>query len=322
MCSQLYNFEPGANPLLTSVMVTSGSFVIDSPYRLYAPKDERTRIDILSAPEISNPMFPRAPEARIMERTTAEFIGELKEAHKDARVIDSRELAGYADRLVDIGKRLAREPIDLMIVPFRGGLTPSLQLQVMNQFHYPCLPVGFSAGSQEKHQKEIEEYLASRLDDYAWKSDLRIGVVDTAIRGDGSLSLAQILLGAKRRFERSRWLVNFHLLYAEDGKYEHPVKADGIPGLSTGEIIFALNRHPVPSLLVEDWDEGIGLRAVWENGICVYKRTAGGSVIAKQPDGKVLMYQSSELPRLIDSMLSNSVTEAIVSDPSLRQKPT
>ncbi len=285
----------------------------------YSSADNSSEVSV----EVANPMSTQPVTYSVRDSAPAQFCSELKEAYKVARIILPFALDGYADQLVLIGKTLAALPIDVMIVPFRGGLTPSLHLQVINKLSYPTLPLGFSAGSQSQNWKGIEDELVSRLECFRGRSSLVIGVIDAAVRGDSSLALAKIMRSVKEHFRGQPWRVVFHLLHSEENeKHPKPTLAAGIPGLSLDDVIFEVVLHKVPSLLVDDWDDGIGLKAEWENGICYYKRTSSGQVIAKQPDGSVAVLESPELPRLIDSMIGQSVTDSMLSDPTLKRKPS
>lgn len=221
---------------------------------------------------------------------------------------------------MDVARNLAERPIDLMIVPYRGGLTPSLHLQVMNKFQYPQLPLGFSAGSQERNRQSIEEELIWNLERFRERGQLLIGVIDTAIRGDSSLKLANILKSAKRHFEKQPWRVVFHLLHSDE-KYSTPPLVKDIAKFNAASLGFEVELHKVPSLLVEDWDEGIGLRADWQNGICYYKTTTDGQVISKLPDGNVAVLHSNNMPTLIHSFIAIAETDSMLTNPTLTLKP-
>lgn len=326
MENSIYIFESNSVPVVTAVMATSGTFVMHQPVTPisdypggYSSVASSYNVHI----EVANPMTAQSVQYSVRDSAPAQFTSELKEAYKDARIILPQALDGYADQLVAIGKSLAMQPIDLMIVPFRGGLTPSLHLQVINKLSYPTLPLGFSAGSQPQNWKSIEDELVSNLEKFRGRGSLVIGVIDAAVRGDSALSLAKIMQSAKQHFCGQPWRVVFHLLHSEENeKHPKPALADGIPGLSINNLIFEVVLHKVPSLLVDDWDEGLGLRADWKNGVCYYKKTASGQVLAKQPDGSVAVLETAELPRLIDSMIAQSVTDSMLSDPSLQLKPS
>lgn len=321
--NSLYIFESNSVPAVTAVMATSGTFVMNqpvTPLNEYPGGYSSAASSYSVKVEVANPMTTQPVQYTVRESAPAQFTYELKEAYKGARIISTEALDGYADQLVAIGKTLAAQPIDLMIVPFRGGLTPSLQLQVINKLSYPTLPLGFSAGSQPQNWKRIGDELVASLEKYRERSSLVIGVIDAAVRGDSSLSLANIMRELKAHFGGQPWRVVFHLLYSDE-KYSTPFLANGIPGLSVDEIVFEVVLHKVPSLLVDDWNEGIGLRADWKNGVCYYKKTSSGHILAKQPDGSVAVLESPELPRLLDSPIAQSVTDSMLSDPNLRLKP-
>jgi hypothetical protein len=313
MTNSIYVFDGNGNPTVTAVMATSGTFVMGYDVR---------QLEQQAAPrsEVANPMMVQPAQYNILETTAPKLIYELKNAFKDARIITPEQIASYADQLVVVATNLAERPIDFMIVPYRGGLTPSLHLQVMNKFQYPHIPLGFSQGSQERNRQNIEDEVVWNLEQFRDRKHLLIGVIDAAIRGDSSLKLADVLKSAKRHFDKQRWKIVFHLLHSEE-KYRTPPFVREIPNFNSDGIQFEVELHPVASLLVEDWDEGIGLRADWQNGICYYKATTDGQVISKLPDGNVAVLHSNNLPALIHSFIAHSVTDSMLTNPALTLKP-
>lgn len=312
MSNSRYIFEGNGNPAVTPVMATSGTFVMGFDVRQLGQQP-------VTAVEVANPMLVQQVQYNVVAAAPAELIYELKESFRDARIITRKEVESYADRLVEVATDLAKRPIDLMIVPYRGGLTPSLHLQVMNKFQYPHIPLGFTQGSQERNRQSIEDEVIWNLERFRQHERLCIGIIDTAIRGDGSLKLADILKSAKRHFDKQQWQIVFHLLHSPE-KYPTPPLVRDIDNFNTESLRFKVELHDVPSLLVEDWDEGIGLRAEWQNGICYYKTTTDGQVISKLPDGNVAVLHSNNLPILIHSFIANSVTDSMLTNPALTLK--
>lgn len=313
MSNSIYVFEGSGNPAVKPVMATSGTFVMGYDVR-QLEQHPATRA------EVANPMLVQPVQYNILEAASPELIYALKESFKEARIITREQIDSYADQLVAVARNLAERPIDFMIVPYRGGLTPSLHLQVMNKFQYPHIPLGFSQGSQERNRQSIEDELIWNLERFREREHLLIGIIDAAIRGDSSLKLADILKSSKRDFDKQRWKVAFHLLHSNE-KYPTPPFVREIPNFNAEDIRFEVELHQVASLLVEDWDEGIGLRADWQNGICYYKTTTDGLVISKLPDGNVAVLHSNNLPSLIHSFIANSVTDSMLTNPTLTLKP-
>ena len=276
-------------------------------------------MQVTSPWEIANPMPVKETPFTIVDVAGKQWLAELQLAHKDAKVLQRQEVAAYANRLVETAKEFAVNPIDCLIVPYRGGLTPSMPLQVMNKLQYPTIPLGFSRGSDEKHWPAIRDELIERLGHYRDRPQLAIGVIDTAIRGDSALALAHVLRMTKEIFNQQKWTVTFHLLHATD-RHKTPLLTWGIPGLSTGELVFDVRLHQVPSLLVDDWDEGLGLKVEWKEGRCIYKACASGQVIVQQSDESIAVIEAEALHRFITEDLSKAATEAITTDPSLRLK--
>lgn len=162
-----YVFEGSGQATLTPVLTSSGSFVMGNEPIILNNSDQKWPAGAYSQNiyEICNPMVVQQPEYTILASAPEQFAYDLKSSFRDAEIITPAALQGYAERLTDVAMQLAKQSIDLMIVPYRGGLTPSLHLQVMNKFSYPTVPLGFSRGSQEIYWDEIADELL--LD---WKS--------------------------------------------------------------------------------------------------------------------------------------------------------
>lgn len=321
--TQYSNFESGLK--IDAVLVTSGTFAYNKPIltppvfsNVYPPFNLRLE----SQPEVANPMLARAVNYQMLDNAASNQLRELQGAYKDAEYFTQVDLDKYADVLVQIAKELSTKALDIMLVPLRGGWKPSIQLRVMNKNGYPLFPFAFTAGSQGRFRQENFDLLMDRLSEFHDKPTLQIGVIDAAISGHSAKALAELLRDIKAEFPKQAWHVCFDLLYSDkrSKNYPFPRESDVIPDMSKGELTFERNPRLVPSLLVEDWDAGIGFSL--NNGQCVYKTTGDGTLLLRTNDNRVGVYRSSELSRFIDHLIANSNSESMLSDPLLKLKRT
>jgi hypothetical protein len=308
----LYNFDNAKLQNVTAVFATSGTFVMNFP------TDSAGSYG--GSPEVANPMPLQEVPYTVIEKAHESFTAELRQTFKQARYYSPSELASYSEKLVEIGKRLATYPIDLMLVPYRGGIAPSLQLQVMNKLSYQLVPIGFTQGSSPKHWNAIRDDLVNKLEPYIGEPSLTMGVIDTAVSGHSSEALAEILLMTKDHFKNQSWFVTFYLLHSHERYYVPPLSFK-VPALSRSDLVFQIELFDVPSLLVDDWDAGIGIRADWAGEHCVYRPTGFGQMMVRQPDSSVWVVESPKINQYYDVLMSNFVTETMLADPSLRLRP-
>lgn len=323
MSNGLYRFDGDGQPTITAVLTASGTFIKGyepTPAPEYQPFWTPSNMTVQSY-EIANPMLVQTPQYALVETAPESFVKDLKAAYEGARLITPEALEGYGKELIRIAERLAAEPINVMLVPYRGGLTPSLHLEVMNKLSYPSIRIGFSRGSHEANWDSIAEEVVAKLNPFKGLEAMHIGVIDAAISGDGSWGLANVLKRVKSHFGKEPWLVTFHLLHPEDeANYPFPEKACDILDLSDETVVFDVVLHSVPSLIVEDWNAAIGLKCKWRNGLCYYKTLTTGHVLSKNPDGSVSVLKSDNLPLVVNSLIAESITDSMLNDPKLKLK--
>lgn len=320
--TQYSTFEAGLK--IDAVLVTSGTFAYNNPVLMppvfsnaYPPFDLRQE----NQPEVANPMLAQPVEYQLLDSASSNQLRELQNAFKDAEYFTQSDLDSYADVLVEVAKELSTKSLDIMLVPLRGGWKPSIQLRVMNKNGYPLFPFAFTAGANGRFRQENFDLLTDRLSEFHGKPTLQIGVIDAAMSGHSAKALAELLQDIKAEFPKQAWHVCFDLLYSDKTKNQSfPYESDVIPHMSQGTLTFERNPRLVPSLLVEDWDEGIGFSL--NNGQCVYKTTGNGTLLLRTNDNRVGVYRSSELARFIDHLIAASSSESMLSDPMLELKRT
>jgi hypothetical protein len=291
-------------------MRTTGS-LSRSPISFVAPESPFSELKI----ELCNPMQSRIVEAVVVQEVKPKFFDSLRNNMDRVPVIQVRELYSYAEMLLEIGRELARQNYDIVIIPLRGGLKPWLQLDVLREFRQPPLWLPYTAGSQGKFDDQIMHVLYEGFKTKESTASLRFAVVDTAISGHGSAHLAEILNTFHSQDNKRQWSCDFHLLHARN---RTPTETARIKP-SHDNLKFSVILWPVEHLLVEDWNEAIGLVVNWEgNQRVVIKQCATeGQLLLRRLDGSGQLIESAEMHAYLDVLLGDALSEYVQTDPAL-----
>jgi len=271
--------------------------------------------------EICNPMA--ATTTKQIQFTPVEkaancndyFLGELQASYKNARTVSRGELDSFGSCLLDMRKTLSGREYDGIIVPLRGGLKPWTQLHVLGEKSEKPIWLPYTGGSTGKFDEQIRFHLTEELKPLSDSGRLKLAVIDTAMGGNGSEHLAQLITGLHAQDPARKWDVDFHLMCSN----EFPKLSWEIPKYSTDSIHFNPYDWRVDSLLVEDWNEAIGLQGVGFDGnqITIKPASTDGHLILKENDGTVRVLKSNELHHAVDVLIAESVSDAVRSDPLL-----
>jgi hypothetical protein len=302
-------------------LIPSGIFIQPSKRVCTAPlapvsfKDAESPLSNLDI-QLCNPMPVRPVDAVIVKEIQPKFATAFQNDFHRLPVIGMQELYSYAEKLLEIGRTLASRPYDLVVIPLRGGLKPWLQLDVLREFQQSPLWLPYTAGSQGKYDEQVLHIIEQGIAKHAGASELRIAVIDTAISGDGSLHLAGLLSQRQLSDRRQRWICDFHLLHA---KQRFPTKSNFIRKLSNENLQFKVVTWPVDHLLVEDWNEAIGLEVHWEGSTrAIIKHcSTEGRLLLKRIDGSIQLIESPELHHYVDLLLGDAVSEYVRHDAHL-----
>jgi hypothetical protein len=101
---------------------------------------------------------------------------------------------------------------------------------------------------------------------------------------------------------------------------EFPKLSRQIPKYSNDFVHFNPYEWRVDNLLVEDWNEAIGMRGVKFDGkeFSVKPSATDGQLILKESDGTVRVLESQKLHQAMDILIAESVSEAVRTDPLLQ----
>ena len=240
-------------------LIPSGQFLaaaaIPAPYsQSWDPWPIRS-----STIEIYNPM----PHPSYVAEYSEKRLGmETVEARlRDARCVTDVELAEYSECLVEIATAIRRKgPPDCVIAPLRGALKPALLLKVIGDFK--CIEyLPFQDRSDTHRRKAMETALEAILKKRAPDRDVfRVFVVDTAIGGYGVQDLSAMIANVGSELGCPHLDVQFHLLHdITRAPHDAVARIESIRRMNTDMIRFTVWRHPVASLIVEDWDPALGI---------------------------------------------------------------
>ena len=114
------------------------------------------------------------------------------------------------------------------------------------------------------------------------------------------------------------WEVAIHLLYSPASRnHSFPSKAKDVESFQSERLRFAVKFYAVDDLFVEDWNEAIGVEIKWSGETFLVKPASEGKLLVRSTSGEIKVYESNELNNFIDSLISASVSEAMLTDPTL-----
>lgn len=268
-------------------------------------------------PAITQEIIDKAP----LEKQTL-FLEKYERAEKH-KVFDRSKFEDYALVLVaDLSPNLVRQNHDVILFPLRGCRQPGIVTKVIAGIPNDRLAVfnytyATAESQQENIRSQLVEQLKMRIPDRAIVS---LGIVDTAKGGYGSTHLAEVLaeLHAKH-FSGQKWSVQFHLLHERDRKPDLTSKVFCNPDASNMSVYFLPPQlYAVDSLLVEDWDDGIGLSTFKEGNVIELKLAATPGRVILRDDKGVSIVESPDLSRVVTGLLVQAVNELMLDDPDVK----
>lgn len=242
--------------------------------------------------------------------------------NKQGKLVRLQDITEYGDLLKRAAEWLQKFPCDGVVVPLRGGIKPFTQLDVLTQFkNTPCwLP--FTQGANYLNRDQIRDILKKYIEPRMTDGSARFVVIDTADSGHSSHALATILKELHSCFSSStKWNVDFVLFFeSEEGRKPCPPLSRSIPTLNTDRLRFRVYACGTTSLLAEDWDEALGVKATWDsNGkphIAVIP--SKGRIVVQSHNGSLKEYETERLDQLVDELLATEVSDAVVTDAQLK----
>lgn len=309
--------------------------LIPSGIHIGVPLDYLTRVIPLPAPDwealrnvehvtvsVCNPMPDTPCPITQVDEVPADEASAYLQSHRETRIIRLQDVTMYGDLLAQVAKWLQICGYDGIIVPVRGGVKPFTQLNVLTEMRFePCL-LPFTQGANRLNEEQVRDYLKNYLERRAGNSPLKLSVVDTADSGHSALCLAEICRSLRRDWRGSgAWAIDFILFFEfQDGSKRYPPKSFHIPKLSSSKLVFRVFACGTPSLLVEDWDEALGIKTVWRDGrtpefVLVPSK---GRLVIQDYDGILRQYEAERLDLFTDQILGQEASDAVITDQSLR----
>lgn len=289
-------------------MGPSGQFVSSHGYRKGSPVEELQ--------SIWNP--------GVYEELRETFRFKEYEQHTNslARLLETRypivaqsDFDRYGEVLVDLTQVVRAEEAHLNLGLLRGAYRPCAVVEVMTQGQ-----VAYEFLNYTRHTEREGDILPMlrevlKIHDPR-EEEFRIQVTDTAIGGNGSEHLAQMLTSIKeseRCFREQHWTVSLNLLH-DRRPGTNTGRMRNIEGFRSGNIGFDVRLHEVPNLITEDYDGGLGL--VFDGKVVQPCHEPGHFVL--QSNAGVSLVESSDLRLTFDQLFSQAITDGLVTSPDYK----
>jgi hypothetical protein len=325
------NSHSESESVFNAFLAPSGMFTCN-----FAPSDlprSELAVSIQQQPDqnagvlIFNPYHPDVRSSLIdksaLDRQTL-FLDEYRRVQK-IKCLDLSEFEDYALTLfADLIPNLLHQKHDVILFPLRGCRQPGIITKVLvglpNEkaviFNYTYATADFQ---QEMIRSELIEQLNARLPNVELAN---IGVVDTAKGGDSSIHLAAVLEKIQaEHFSGQQWSVQFHLLHDRARTQDLYKKLYRIHGAKTGHSTITFPQpllYAVDSLIVEDWDDGIGISTYRDGTTYQLKKAETPGRLIVRDDTAVSLIESSDLSKVVTGLMVDAVNELMLNDPDVK----
>ncbi len=310
------------------VIIPSGSFSGYSSYITCPNYDDYQTFgrdnSLTGAIELYNPMkIPdMTVDSNIVVEESRKYAEKIFNEYKstDPKVIDIKEVNKYADEIIKLGVSLKSIKYDVLICPLRGALKPTNYLKTMGVVENEINWLIFTGATSEypDYNKLIIKNLKEILERSKPNSELfRISIIDTAIGGNGSNKLADLIKEVKKDYSNtSHWEVRFYLLHYP--KYRSSTnKIYSIESKNSSELRFIIERFEVDNLIIEDWEAAIGLNVFLNgNSIRIKNSIQDGRIFLLDKE-KVCIVDSTEISHYVDVLIASNISDAIRTHPKL-----
>lgn len=268
-------------------------------------------------PDVRSELIDKSP----LERQ-AMFLDEYRGVQK-LKCVDRSEFEDYAlTLLTELIPNLIRYKHDVILFPLRGCRQPGIVTKVVVGlrdeqaviFNYTYATAG---SQQEIIRSQLVERLTATLPNQELAS---IGVVDTAKGGNGSIHLAGVLAEIQaEHFSDQKWSVQFHLLHDRERTPDLSSKSYLIPDAGSSSVIFLWPKlYAVDSLIVEDWDDGIGISTYRDGKTYQLKKAETPGRLIVRDDKGVSLIESSDLSKVVTGLMVDAVNDLMLNDPAVK----
>jgi hypothetical protein len=230
----------------------------------------------------------------------------------------------YAEKLVKLTEHTLQVAPHCLLGPLRGAAKPCATTEVMarGQFSYDYF--NFQAGSNAQNHGRITADLVTILKQRdPGAADYRINVTDTARGGQGINALVALLREIHEghsQFRNQRWILDLNLLHdtsanTDIGNIESVKRTFSIPG----KLDIELNRYPVTSLIVEDYDPALAVELVSDGQSFRFKPCAQAGSFLYQVGSEVRVIDSHDCYQTFEKLYSESITQYLITSPKHEQ---
>ncbi len=274
--------------------------------------------------ELCNPMARTKAKAEVTDVIAAQKADLYRRSGNAAskELVRLDDITSYGELLAQAAYWLSTDPCDGVIVPLRGGIVPSRQIDVMKEYKLEPLLLPFTQGANKKDYEqcrhELAQYLSGRLtEEYA-----RVVIIDTADGGNGSVALAELLTDVHSDlFPNVRLCADFLLFFDVQGNNSwFPPESRDICRFSNDKLHLRVVGCRTTSLITESWDEALGLNAGWnEDGTPrIIAAPFAGKVLVQDRNGGIYEYDVERMDQFVTDLLASEVSDAVRTTDGLR----
>lgn len=238
------------------------------------------------------------------------------------KVSDS-DFSNYAGRLVELTEHTLQTAPQCLLGPLRGAAKPCVTTEVMSKGKFSYDFFNFQAGSQKENHGRIKTDLTNILKQRdPGAGEYRINVTDTARGGYGINALVELLREIREgnaQFNHQRWILDINLLHDESANTDIGNIQRVLSFSQRGKMDIQLNRYPVSSLIVEDYDPALAVELVSDGKTHRFKPCARAGAFLYEIDKTVHVVETEDCYRTLESFYSKSITEYLLASPRHEQ---
>lgn len=236
--------------------------------------------------------------------------------------VTSSDFDHYGEKLVDLTSYVVSFNPHCSLGPLRGAAKPCVMAEVMSRGACQYEFFNFQGNSvQATHPRIIADLseILKRRD--PGEEVYRINVTDAGRGGNGINNLVSLLGVVKEKnpsFRKQKWELDLNLVHDQVSKAsvaniervlkEHPQGLD-----------IRLNRYPVPSLIVEDFNPALAFSLDWDGQRQVFKPCAEPGKFLYQTGNEVHLIQTENSYLAFEELYSRAITEHLTTAPDLKQ---
>lgn len=305
--------------LSTTYTAPSGSFILQKPEALDAiPTGDYRPVYNPSILEHYSPSFEVTK--------TFQYEGDewFEGLSKFTCRIASSDLDIYAEKLVALTEHVQSKNPHCLLAPLRGAAKPCATVEVMSRGNVMYDYFNFQAGSSTKNQQRITNDLTAILKQRdPSSSEFRINVTDTARGGQGINTLASLLRDIREghaQFKKQKWILDINLFHDSSSNTNiKNIEAVQQRFSELGKFELQVNRYPVSSLIVEDFDPALAVKIESDGRVFRFKPCAEAGRFLLRIGNVVGVVESENCYQTFEKLYSDSITEYLVTSPKHEQ---